>query len=413
VELTGKGLAGRAAERAARQSYGRLLAYLVRAWRDVAAVEDALAEAFTRALVVWPRDGVPDNPDGWLLVAARNKLLDGARSAAVRQTALASLKLTTAVAAEDPPMIPDKRLELMFVCAHPDIDPAVHTALMLQCVLGLSAERIGSSFLVSPDAMGRRLSRAKARIRDAGTGFEVPDASAVAGRLGAVMEAIYAAYGQGWDSIASDDAGRKGLSEEAIWLARALVSVAPGDAEPRGLLALMLFCEARAKARRADLRYVPLADQQVDLWDREMIAAAERALAAAGAMRAPGRFQLEAAIQSAMVQSRLTSTDLRVPLLRLHGALVSVAPTLGNRLGWIAALSDVDGPQAGLKALDELPHQRIRSYQPYWAVRAHLLGRAGAGAGFIDEAFSNAIGLSTDAATRAYLIEKRAMLTRQ
>jgi RNA polymerase sigma-70 factor (ECF subfamily) len=227
------------------------------------------------------------------------------------------------------------------------------------------------------------------------------------------MEAIYAAYGQGWDSIASDDAGRKGLTEEAIWLARALVSVAPADAEPRGLLALMLFCEARAKARRADSRYVPLADQQVDLWNREMIAAAERALAAAGAMRAPGRFQLEAAIQSAMVQSRLTSADLRVPLLHLHGALVSVAPTLGNRLGWIAALSDVDGPQAGLKALDELPHQRIRDYQPYWAVRAHLLGRAGAGAGLIDVAFSNAIGLSTDAATRAYLIEKRAMLTRQ
>jgi RNA polymerase sigma-70 factor (ECF subfamily) len=173
VEQAGAGLAGRAAERAARQSYGRLLAYLVRAWRDVAAVEDALAEAFTRALVVWPRDGVPDNPDGWLLVAARNKLLDGARSAAVRQTSLKSLKLTT-VAAEDPPMIPDKRLELMFVCAHPDIDPSVHTALMLQCVLGLSAERIGSSFLVSPDAMGRRLSRAKARIRDAGTGLRCP-----------------------------------------------------------------------------------------------------------------------------------------------------------------------------------------------------------------------------------------------
>lgn len=259
----------RAAEKAARTSYGRLLAYLARQWRDVAAAEDALAEAFARALDVWPRRGVPANPDAWLMVAAQNRLRDGARALKTREQTTSNLLVLAPTETEDMPMIADKRLELMFVCAHPAIDAAARTPLMLQTVLGLTAERIASSFLVSPDTMGRRLSRAKARIKDTGIAFEVPEEDQLDARLGDVLEAIYAAYGQGWDSAGSDDQTRKGLTEEAIWLARVLAELRPQDAEALGLLSLMLFCESRSSApgggalcapRRAEDRTLEHAD---------------------------------------------------------------------------------------------------------------------------------------------------------
>lgn len=403
-----EGTIERAAELAARQSYGRLVAYLGRGWRDLAAVEDALGDAFAQALERWPETGVPSNPDAWLLVAARNRLLDGARSAKVRRDAVASLLVTIPDTEGEASMLPDKRLELMFVCAHPAIDPAMHTPLMLQTVLGLSAERIASSFLVSPDAMGRRLGRAKTRIRDIGIGFEVPGLDELPQRMAGVLEAIYAAYGQGWDGIASDDASRRGLSQEAIWLARALVAVAPGNAEALGLLALMLFCEARADARRVAGRYVPFADQHTSRWDMAAIEAAEAALAAAGRLRSPGRFQLEAAIQSAMVQGRLQDQDMRVPLVSLHTALVSFAPTIANLVGHAAAVAELDGPVTGLLVLDGLPVARTDAYQPYWALRAHLLQRLGASPVETRAAFDRAIGLCEDQAVRTYLSDRQA-----
>lgn len=227
VAVTDHDLARRAAERAARQSYGRLVAYLVRSWRDVAAVEDALGEAFAKALEAWPATGVPDQPDAWLLVAARRRLTNASRSSKVRSDGLRSLMVTTPDHTEDSAVLPEKRLELMFACAHPAIEATMHAPLMLQTVLGLSAERIASSFLVSPDTMGRRLSRAKLRIRDIGLGFQLPELEDLPQRSASISEAIYAAYGQGWDSIASDDATRRGLSEEAIWLATVLVHSAP------------------------------------------------------------------------------------------------------------------------------------------------------------------------------------------
>lgn len=395
--------ARRAAEAAARQSYGRLVAYLGRAWRNLAAVEDALGDAFARALKSWPETGVPENADAWLLVAARNRLIDGARTGQVESDALRSLLVTTAEFEDDQTMVPDRRLELMFVCAHPAIDRAVHTPLMLQTVLGLSAERIASSFLVSPDTMGRRLSRAKQRIKDTGLAFELPAAEELPGRTEAVLEAIYAAYGQGWDAIASDDASRRGLGEEAIWLARVLVAVSPGNAEARGLLALMLFCEARRDARRIDGRYVPFAQQDLELWDLGLAKAGEAELRIAGQLGAPGRFQLEAAIQSAMVQGRLEGGDMRAPLVALHTALVSFAPTIGNLVGQAAALAEAEGPQAGLEALALLENERVRAYQPYWALSAQLLLRSGASPEIARATFERAIGLSEDQSVRSYL----------
>lgn len=394
--------ARRAAEHAARQSYGRLLAYLVRSWRDLAAVEDALGEAFARALETWPSQGVPDNPDAWLLVAARRRLTDAARASRVRAEGLRSLLVTTPEE-EATAMLPDKRLELMFTCAHPAIDPAMHAPLMLQAVLGLSAERIASSFLVSPDTMGRRLGRAKQRIRDIGLSFEVPEPEDLPGRSASVAEAIYAAYGQGWDSIASDDLARRGLSEEAIWLATVLVHAAPHDAEAEGLLALLLYCQSRAAARRVHGHYMPFAEQDLSLWDDGMIATAERLLGAAGRKGAPGRFQLEAAIQSAMIQSRLTGEDMRRPLLALHEGLLHFAPTVGNLVGHAIALAHLEGPAAGLAALDAIDRTRAGGYQPFWVARAHLLAQIEGSANAADDALRRAIGLTEDPAVRAHL----------
>jgi RNA polymerase sigma-70 factor, ECF subfamily len=396
----------RAAENAARTSYGRLLAYLARQRRDVAAAEDALADAFARALGIWPQQGVPANPDAWLTVAARNRLRDGARAQKTREQTASSLLVLAPTETGKMPMIADKRLELMFVCGHPAIDAAARTPLMLQTVLGLTAERIASSFLVSPDTMGRRLSRAKARIKDTGIAFEVPDKDELGERMGDVLEAIYAAYGQGWDSMGSDDQMRKGLTEEAIWLARVLAELRPDDAEALGLLALMLFCESRSAARRVDGHYVPLAKQDMALWDMPMAREAEDKLRTAGRLKQPGRFQLEAAIQSLMVQSRLTGADLRLPAWTLHGLLAEMAPTIGNLVGLAAATAEAHGAEAGLYELAQLPEAMTRDYQPFWALKAQLLQQLATDRQAIATAFRQAIGLTEDGAVRAYLISK-------
>ena len=396
----------RAAENAARTSYGRLLAYLARQWRDVAAAEDALAEAFARALDIWPTQGVPANPDAWLMVAARNRLRDGARAQKTREQTTSSLLVLAPTETEDMPAIADKRLELMFVCGHPAIDAAARTPLMLQTVLGLTAERIASSFLVSRDTMGRRLSRAKARIKDTGIAFEVPGKDELGERMGNVLEAIYAAYGQGWDSTGSDDQTRKGLTEEAIWLARVLVELRPEDAEALGLLALMLFCESRSGARRVEGRYVPLAEHDTALWNLQMAREAEDKLKTAGGLKRPGRFQLEAAIQSVLVHSRLTGADMHLPTWTLHRLLAQQAPTIGNLVGLAAAAAEVHGAETGLNELAQLPEAMTGDYQPFWALKAQLLQQLGTDQQATATAFRRAIGLTEDEAVRAYLIGK-------
>src|SRR4029434_7332610 len=190
-------------------------------------------------------------------------------------------------------------LKLLFVCAHPAIDPAMHTPLMLQTVLGLDASRIAGPFLIAPKTMGQRLVRAKTKILRGGIQFEIPQAQDLPERLDAVLEAIYAAFGIGWDDMLGADERGRGLAEEAIWLARVLLELTPAEAEVQGLLALMLHCEARRAARRdRDGRYVPLSEQDPELWSLSLIEEAERHLSEASKYERPGRFQLEAAIQS-------------------------------------------------------------------------------------------------------------------
>jgi RNA polymerase sigma-70 factor (ECF subfamily) len=294
------GDAARTAEEAARASYGRLVAILAHRTRDIAAAEDALSEALVSALAVWPRRGVPKNPEAWLLTAARNRLKNAARADHVRRVAGPEVVLRNIPEDQDDGL-PDPRLRLMFVCAHPAIDPAARTPLMLQTVLGIDAARIAQAFLVEPAAMSQRLVRAKARIRDAGLRFELPRPEELEERLGAVLDAVYAAFGRGWDELDHPEAPET-LTSEAIWLARLLAALMPEEPEPKGLLALMLYCTARRAARRdAAGAFVPLNRQDARLWNRSMIVEAEGLLTRAAQAGRFGRFQCEAAFQSVHV----------------------------------------------------------------------------------------------------------------
>jgi RNA polymerase sigma-70 factor (ECF subfamily) len=332
-----------AIERAARDSYGRLLALLASRSRDLAAAEDALGDALRIALETWPHAGTPANPEAWLLTAARHRLIDEARRTRVRDDCAPAL-LTIAdemqKEASTGSAVPDERLKLLFVCAHPAIDPAARTPLMLQIVLGLDAARIASAFLVRPTAMGQRLSRAKAKIRDAGIELELPSADALPERLDAVLNAIYAAYGSGWDDVTGADPRRKGLALEALELGRLLVRLMPDAAEARGLLALMLHCEARRSARRASGgAYVPLEAQNVALWSEPLMEEAEQHLALAARIGVIGRFQLEAAIQSAHAgRKRVGRVDWEAVAL-LYEGVVRIAPTQGALVGRAAAIA--------------------------------------------------------------------------
>ncbi len=403
-----------AAARVARESYGKLVAYLAASSRDVPGAEDALADAFTSALAVWPNQGVPLNPEGWLAKAARRRLIDAARRRRTADQASETLELVDAElkeAADAHEGIPDRRLALMFACAHPAIEESVRAPLMLQTILGLDAAAIASAFLVSPAAMGQRLSRAKAKIRLAGVPFKIPEREDLPERLGVALEAIYAAFSHGWAEAFSDDPRGRNLAEEAIWLGRVVVSLAPNEPEAMGLLALMLYAHARREARRDALgRYVPLSEQSVERWDQGAIEEAERLLKAAGAFAAPGRFQFEAAVQSAHAARRLSGATDWEAIALLYDALLALTASPVVAVNRAAAVAHARGAAAGLNLLDEVGAQGgLAGFEPYWVARADLCAKLSE----VDEArraYGLAIGLQTDPAARAFLLERLAAL---
>jgi predicted RNA polymerase sigma factor len=398
----------RAIECVARESYGRLVAYLSAHTHDVAGAEDALSEALCAALATWPRDGVPVNPGAWLLTTARHALVDRIRHQRVVLANEPTLRLlqTSATEATEATEFPDERLKLLFVCAHPAIDPAMHTPLMLQAVLGLDAARIAKAFVVAPATMGQRLVRAKTKIRRGGLQFEVPDEREWTQRLDAVLEAVYAAFGIGWEDVTGMDQGGPDLAEEAIWLARVLLELMPGEAEVRGLLALMLYCESRRGTRRGpDGRYLPLSKQDPRHWSVPLITEAEQQLAEASRHGRTGRFQLEAAIQSVHAERARTGRTEWEAIALFYTQLLRHSPTVGSRTGYAAAVAEANGPEAGMAVLDAIEPQAVSTYQPYWAVRAHLcqwLGRTREA----EAASERAIDLAEDPAVRQFLFQE-------
>jgi RNA polymerase sigma-70 factor (ECF subfamily) len=401
-----------AAGLAVRAAYGRLIAYLSARTRDIAGAEDALSAALQSALETWPDRGVPARPEAWLLTVARNRLNDGHRRARVRHEAVPTLLTlmdeAQAMAESRPSPFPDERLKLMLVCAHPAIAAEVRTPLMLQTVLGLSAERIAGAFLVKPSAMAQRLSRAKTKIRDAGIGFEVPDAADWPGRLRPLLDAIYAAYGLGWGDYAGEDTADD-LSGEAIELGFALHGLL-GQRTPtpelNGLLALMLYCEARRDARY-DMagRYIALSDQDPQKWDWPMIGRGNSLLAQVQALHQFGRYQLEAAIQAVHLRRGVTGRTDWGEIVILYEGLLRFAPSLAAEVGCAAAVTQAQGAEAGLARLDALDGARLADYQPYWAARAHILQKLDRPEG--RAAFDRAIGLSRHEGQRAFLLAKR------
>jgi len=392
------------AEAVALRSRGKLIAYLAARFGDVAAAEDALSEAFASALSVWPGQGCPDNPEAWLLTAARRKLIDQIRRNRETASDNEPEQLADAMIAAADDEFPDRRLALLFACAHPAIGPGIRAPLMLQMVLGLEAAQIASAFLTSPAAMAQRLVRAKAKIRDAGIPFRIPERNELPERLESVLDSIYAAFAEGWADAAGTDPARRELAGEGIFLGRLLTQFLPDEPEAWGLLALMLYTEARRPARRsAEGEFVPLRRQDTALWEWGMIQEAESALRDASRAGRIGRYQLEAAIQSAHVEGARTGSVSWDAILGLYDALVRLTGSPVASINRALAVAELQGPDAGLAALEVAGADgRVDLYQPYWAARANLLGRTGSHQA-ARHAYQLAIGLETDPAVREYL----------
>ena len=401
------------ADTVARRSYGKLVAFLAARTRDVASAEDALSEAFVSALADWPRKGCPSNPEAWLLTAARRKMIDIARRRRREQMATDQLQLVAECwdEARADADIPDHRLALMFACAHPAIEAGIRAPLILQILLGLNAATIASAFLMSPATMGQRLVRAKNKIQQAGIPFSVPEREELPGRLDAVLDAIYAAFAEGWTDPGGTDVARRDLAVEALFLGKLVTELLPQEPEALGLLALMLHAEARRCARRNALgEYVPLAEQDTSLWDSRMIDAAEALLLRASKLGSIGRYQLEGAIQSAHVCRRLTGRANWPAVEQLYDALSALSGSPVVAINRALALAEMHGADAGLQEMEEIAADaRINEYQPYWAARAELLAKTGVHAEAC-HAYEIAIGLERDAAVRRFLQRRQSAL---
>lgn len=394
----------RLAERIARESYGRLLALVATRTRDIAAAEDALSEAFAAALSRWPATGPPANPHAWLVQVARNRLVDEARRGARQDRASPDLTRIAIERLEAIQPDDDRRLALMYAAAHPCLDPLMRTALVLQVVLGLDAERIASAGLVSPTAMAQRLVRAKRKLKDSGVSFEEPEPEHRSARLATLLDAIYAAFCEGAYGIDAVDGGA--LSGEALWLGRVLVSQAPEEPEAAGLLALMLFVHARRGARRVAGHYIPLSDQNPRLWDADALRAAESLLSRAARAARPGRFQLEAALQSAHLAATVEGMTNWAAIDRLYAALEeatgSPVVALNRAVAWARSGRVTDA----VYAIDDLVRAPgMTTYQPYWAAAGAILSAAGRSDA--TTAYDRAIGLTVDPAVCAFLLARR------
>ena len=396
------------AELAARTSYGRLLALLAAGTHDIAGAEDALADAFERALRTWPAQGVPDRPDAWLLTVARNRQRDHWRSAGATRTTTLDPEADAPHHLDevDPDAVPDRRLELMLVCAHPAIAPTDRTPLMLNTVLGFTAEQVARSYAVPTRTMATRLVRAKRRIRDNRIPFRLPDRSQLPERMDAVLAAVYAAYVIEW----ATGPGERDLPPEAVHLAEVLAEL--GAATTPRCAAWPPSSSCRPRGVRPG--WAPTdgscrwPSQDPALWDAGLIARGHEHLRAAHPARVVGRYQLEAAVQAVHCARRETGRTDWPTLLELHRSLAVVAPSLGSATALAAVTAEVEGPASGLALLDADADRTVR-FQPAWATRAELLARLGRDAEAVT-AYDHAIALTHETPERRHLEGRRAAL---
>jgi RNA polymerase sigma-70 factor (ECF subfamily) len=375
------GLAADSVEAVFREEWGRLLASLVRTLGDLDLAEEVAADAVARALQRWPVDGVPDRPAAWLLTVARRRAVDILR----RDKALAARLALLQVEADryEPPPIdlgdsfPDERLRLFFTCCHPALPLEARTALTLSCLAGLTNAELARAFLVATPAMAQRLSRAKAKIREARIPFRVPDAEELPSRLPAVLHVIYVIFTEGYAASGGSTLVRGDLVDEAVRLARILRRLLPGEREIAGLLALMLLVDARRDARTdAEGNLVLLDEQDRSKWNRDFIEEGRRLVVAALQGGSPGPYALQAAVAAVHDDAASVATTDWPQVVALYDVLRTVAPSPLVDLNRAVAVAMADGPAAGLALLDELAEdRRLAGYHLLPAARADLLRR--------------------------------------